>query len=103
VGAAIMGALVLAQRNLFWWPVHPVGFIVCSLYWTDLLWATIFLAWFIKLLVVRLGGNRLLRKARLFFLGMILGQFSVAGAWAVFDSVRDLIGMGPAAGYLFWI
>jgi len=85
VGAVIMSALVAAHRALYWWPIHPVGFIICSVFWSDALWFTIFLAWLTKLSVVKIGGNRLLRKARWFFLGMILGQFSVAGLWALFD------------------
>ena len=104
VGATIMILLTLAHRTLFWWPIHPVGFIICSVYWTDLLWATIFLAWAIKLLVTRFGGNRPLRTARLFFLGMILGQFSVAGFWALYDTWHDQFGPGGAAvGSIFWI
>jgi len=87
VAAAIMGALMLAQRALFWWPIHPVGFIVCSVEWTDHYWFSIFLAWLIKSLLVRLGGNRALRLGRRFFLGMILGQYTAAGVWAVIDTI----------------
>jgi hypothetical protein len=87
VGAAIMGALVVAHRSLYWWPIHPVGFIICSVFWSDVMWLTVFLGWLIKVIVAKIGGNRLLGKARWFFLGMILGQFSVAGVWAMFDLV----------------
>jgi hypothetical protein len=98
VGAAIMGALILAQRALLWWPVHPVGFIVCSVYWMDVLWFTVFLAWAIKVLVTRIGGNRMLRTARRFFFGMILGQFTVAGVWAIYDTFT-----GTLDHSIFWI
>ena len=98
VGAAIMGALLVAHRSLYWWPIHPVGFLICSVYWSDVLWFTIFLGWLTKLLVVKIGGNRLLRKARRFFLGMILGQFSVAGLWAIFDVLTGTTHHG-----IFWI
>jgi hypothetical protein len=98
VGAAIMGALVVAHRSLYWWPIHPVGFIICSIYWSDVLWLTIFLGWLIKVIVVKMGGNRLLRKARWFFLGMILGQFSVAGVWAIFDLLT-----GTTDHAIFWV
>lgn len=98
VGAAIMLMLVLAQRALFWWPIHPVGYIICSVGWTDILWVSIFLAWLIKSVVVKLGGQALYRKARLFFLGMILGQFTVAGLWAVVDTFTGSVGNS-----IFWI
>ena len=98
VGAAIMVGLVVAQRSLFWWPVHPVGFIICSVGWTDTLWASILLAWAIKVVVVKVGGQALFRKARRFFLGMILGQFTVAGVWAIIDTFTGKIGNS-----IFWI
>ena len=98
VGAAIMGGLILAQRSLLWWPIHPVGFIICSVYWTDVLWLTIFLAWAIKLAVTKIGGNKMLRAARIFFLGMILGQFTVASVWAIYDTFT-----GTINHRIFWV
>jgi hypothetical protein len=98
VGAAVMLGLVVAQRNLFWWPVHPVGFIICSVTWTDILVVSIFLAWLAKLLVVKIGGGALYRRARRFFLGMILGQFTVAGVWALIDTFTGAVGNS-----IFWI
>jgi len=98
VGAAIMGLLILAQRSLFWWPIHPVGFLMCSVFWTDVLWLSIFLAWLIKLIIVQFGGVRGYRGARRFFLGMILGQFSVAGFWCIIDTVTQKVGNS-----VFWI
>jgi len=92
VGASIMTALMLAHRTLFWWPIHPVGFIVCSVGWTDQFWFSIFLAWLAKSLLVRLGGNRMFRMGRRFFIGMILGQFTAAGVWAVIDTIMGKIG-----------
>jgi hypothetical protein len=98
VGAGIMGLLVLAHRTLFWWPIHPVGFIICSVGWTDRLWLTILLAWLAKLVIVRVGGGTMFRRARLFFLGMVLGQFSVAGVWAIVDTITGSVGNS-----IFWI
>jgi len=87
VGAAIMSVLMVAQRLLFWWPIHPVGLIICSVSWTDQFWFSVFLAWLIKSLLVKLGGNRMFRMGRRFFLGMILGQFTSAGLWAVISTI----------------
>jgi hypothetical protein len=98
VGAALMLLLVLAQRTLFWWPIHPVGFIICSVFWTDVLWFTILLAWLLKLLVMKLGGSGLYGRARAFCLGMIMGQFAVAGLWAIVDTLT-----GSTNNSIFWI
>jgi len=98
VGGGIMLLLTMLHRTLFWWPIHPVGFIICSVGWTDRLWLTIFLAWLAKLVVVKFGGGTMYRRARLFFLGMILGQFTVAGVWAIVDTITDSVGHS-----IFWI
>jgi hypothetical protein len=98
VGAGLMLALVTAQRMLFWWPIHPVGFIICSVFWTDVLWFSILLAWLLKLLVLKLGGSTLYAKARQFFLGMIMGQFAVAGVWALVDTITS-----STNNSIFWI
>ena len=98
VGGGVMALLLLAHRTLFWWPVHPVGFLICSVAWTDQLWLTIFLAWLLKLLIVRAGGNKMYKGARKFFLGMVVGQFTVAGVWAVVDTITHKVGNS-----IFWI
>ena len=92
VGAVVMVVLIVAQRACFWWPLHPVGFIICSVIDIDWLMLNIFVAWFIKLVVVRVGGNRVYRMARRFFLGVILGQCSAYGVWAVVDTVFGKVG-----------
>jgi hypothetical protein len=62
------------------------------------LWFSIFLAWIAKLVVVSVGGPTTYRKARLFFLGMVLGQFTVAGVWALVDTFTNSFGNA-----IFWI
>ena len=98
VGGLLMAGLTMGHRLFFWWPIHPVGLIISAVGWTDQLWFTIFLAWLIKGIITRVGGNRVLRTARGFFLGMILGQFTVAGLWAIFDTLT-----GTIDHRIFWI
>jgi len=97
VGGVIMVGLTVAHRCLFWWPFHPVGFIVCSVDWMDRAWFTVFLAWALKAVITKAGGNKALRHARHFFLGMILGHFSVCGFWAIVDTITQSTGNS-----LFW-
>lgn len=98
IGAAVLVGLVVAQRLVYWWPLHPVGWVLCSVDWTDMLWFSIFLSWLVKLLVLRLGGPRHFHRFRRFFLGMLLGHFIAAGTWACIDSV-----MGKMGNSVFWI
>jgi len=85
VGAAV-GALIIAARyRLPGVPLHPLGFAVASV--TQITWCmlSIFLAWLIKTTIIRLGGLQLYNKARPFFLGLIIGQFTGAGMVAFID------------------
>jgi hypothetical protein len=97
-GAVIMGGLLAANRLLAWWPLHPVGFLICSINRTDTLWGTVFLAWLAKAVIVKTGGNRALRLAERLFLGMVLGQFTTAGAWAIVDFFTGKVG-----NRIFWV
>ena len=51
-----------------------------------------FLAWLIKGLVVKYGGHGLYRAVRPFFLGMILGHFTVYGVFWTIDSFTGMVG-----------
>jgi len=98
LGAGIMVLLMAAHRIFYWWPIHPIGYVLCSAGWTHVLWFSIFIAWFVKAVVLRFGASGIYHRFRRFFLGMILGQFAVAGAWACVDSITAKIG-----ARIFWV
>jgi len=86
-GAALMAALVVAHRTLFWWPIHPVGLLLCSTHVIKTRWVSIFVAWLAQRLVLGLGGRAAYRAARRFFIGAVLGYFMAGGCWAVLDTL----------------
>jgi len=45
------------------------------------LWFSIFVAWAIKVVMLRYGGARAFKRARVFFVGLILGEMASAGLW----------------------
>jgi len=49
-----------------------------------------FLAWLIKVLVLKYGGARLYIKTRPFFIGMILGYFTPGGFYMIVDYFNDM-------------
>ena len=98
IGGGIMALLVLARHTLLWWPLHPIGYPIGAVWLMDQLWFSIFLAWLIKLLAIKYGGPGLFRRTRPFFLGLILGQFSIAGIWLIIDFF-----MGMTDNVVFWI
>jgi hypothetical protein len=54
-----------------------------------------FLAWLIKVLVLKYGGARL--YTRPFFIGMILGYFTPGGFYMIVDHFNDMNG-----NIIFW-
>ena len=52
----------------------------------------------VKRLVLAYGGPKLYRSTRLFFLGLILGQFTACGFWIVVDLFTGRVGNN-----LYWV
>jgi hypothetical protein len=88
-GAAVMTVLVLAQRTLFWWPLHPVGLLVCSSHMVRFFWFSVFMGWLIKVLLTTFAGPSAFRPARRFFIGSVMGFFLAGGIWAIIDTIVD--------------
>lgn len=97
IGAAVMMALSLARWRCSWWPLHPLGYPIGPTWIMDHLWFTMFLAWLIKVLVLKYGGTGLYDRTRPFFLGMILGQLTPGGVFLVVDHLTGSIG-----NTIFW-
>lgn len=80
-----MALLYLARQRLPWWPLHPIGFPIAAV---DLMYYTVtsvFVAWLIKVIVLRYGGVNLSRRTQGVFLGMIAGQMLTVGIWLTID------------------
>lgn len=96
-GAAMLGLTWLRQRFL-WWPLHPIGFPIMTSWLVDWMWFSIFLAWLIKIVVLRYGGATLFSRSRTFFLGIIVGRMLITGVWLVIDYLTGKVG-----NQIFWI
>jgi hypothetical protein len=67
VGGGVMVVLMWARHHLLWWPLHPLGYPIGGVWLMDQLWFSIFLAWLIKMVVMKYGGPGLYRTSRPFF------------------------------------
>ena len=84
-GSGIMALLYWARQRLPWWPLHPVGFPISAV---DLMAHTItsvFVAWLIKVIVLRYGSVKFYQRSQGFFLGLIAGQMLTLGFWLIID------------------
>jgi hypothetical protein len=84
VGALVMLVLVVCYHRFYWWPIHPIGYLTAysSAMWY--LWFSFFAGWACNALCMRYGGVVLFKKLRNFFVGLIIGDFLMAGAWAIY-------------------
>jgi hypothetical protein len=81
IGAAIVGGLMLLRAWVPWWPIHPLGFPVADSWICQQAWLSIFVAWLLKILILKFGGLAVYRKAVPYFLGLILGQIVPVSLW----------------------
>lgn len=75
------------------WPIHPIGLLMVNSTYGKEAWASIFVGWFLKVLIVRLGGSRLYSRARPFFFGLIAGEIFAVIVWAIVPAVLSLQGI----------
>lgn len=84
-GMFVMGGLIFMQAKFYWWPFHPVGYLVGTTYIVTWFWFSIFIAWLLKSVAQRYGGRPAYENTRDFLLGMVLGQFAAGGTWIAID------------------
>ena len=97
IGAGVMLLLMLARWYYVWWPLHPLGYPIGPTGIMDHLWFDMFLAWLIKVSVLRYGGVALYRKTRPFFMGMIAGHIVPGGIFLFVDHFTGMVG-----NVIFW-
>jgi hypothetical protein len=87
VGAAAYSLLSLCHYRFYGWPLHPVGLTISTLWMMQLIGFSVFVAWLLKSVILRLGGIHLFRRLRPFFIGLIVGFFLGIGISYGVDAV----------------
>ncbi|MCP4687860.1 MAG: hypothetical protein GY859_07400 [Desulfobacterales bacterium] len=88
-GAVVMLALTACYHRFYWWPLHPIGYLTAYSSAMRILWFSFFVGWMCNALCMRYGGVDLFRRLRLFFIGLIIGDFLMGGAWAIVGMFSD--------------
>ena len=84
LGMGVAGVATLLQARVTWWPWHPIGLLMLFDGPVRVNAIGIFIVWLAKVIVLRLGGISLYRKAKPCCYGMIVGfVFAVTCACAV--------------------
>ena len=97
LGFLVTTVLMACRMKFVWWPFHPAGFAISTSWGMNVTWSCLFLSWLIKWVVLKHGGIGVHRKAAPFFLGLILGEFTVGSLWTIFGILAKI----PTYG--FWV
>ena len=89
-GAALMLVLVTCYHRLYWWPIHPLGYLTAYSSAMRILWVSFFIGWACNALCMRYGGIVLFKKLQYFFIGLIIGDFLMGGGWALVGLFTDM-------------
>lgn len=87
LGALVTLGLTAMRHRFIWWRFHPIGFSVASVGQVRLSVLSLFLAWLVKMTLLRVGGLILYNRARPFFVGLVLGHFTGAGLSFLIDVI----------------
>lgn len=89
-GALVMLVLVTCYHRLYWWPIHPIGYLTAYSSAMRILWVSFFIGWVCNALCMRYGGIVLFKKLQFFFIGLIIGDFLMGGGWALVGLFTDV-------------
>lgn len=87
IGGSIVTGLVIMSRQFVWWPLHPLGYIMGNEWMLRYIWFSIFIAWFIKWIILKFGGLKAHRKAVPLFIGITVGDATMIALWRIYGAV----------------
>ena len=91
-GGMVMLLMTWMRQRLLWWPFHPIGFPIGANMLMNHIWFSVFIAWVVKVVVLRYGGAAFYRSSQTFFLGLIMGEVLCNGIWVVIDYFTGKMG-----------
>ena len=92
VGMSFTILLMNARARFAWFPLHPLGYVICTPFAILTLWFSVFLGWLCKTLIMRFGGTPAYRAAIPLFLGLALGDVAMMIFWVAIDGWQGRMG-----------
>ena len=87
IGAAVMAILTLLRYRFTWWPFAPLGYPIAGVQMIRNTALTIFIAWALKSILLKIGGQTLYRRAMPFFFGLMVGFYAGLGIGWIVDFI----------------
>jgi len=82
--------LMIMKVRFLWWPLHPAGYVLTASGSLGILWFPAFISWTIKALVLRFGGAKRFRQIAPFFLGLVLGDYTLGCLWSIIGIIMKM-------------
>jgi len=82
--------LMTMKMRFIWWPLHPAGYVLTTGGGLGRSWFAVFISWAIKSVILRFGGAKRFRQAAPFFLGLILGDYTLGCIWSIIGIVLQM-------------
>ena len=92
IGVATTLGLSFARARFAWWPFHPLGYAMGPSWPMIQLWFSILIGWIAKSVLLHYGAFGTYRKAKPFFMGLVVGEFLAAGIWVAISAATGLRG-----------
>lgn len=98
-GIALVVLCSVTRFKFSRFPIHPVLFLVWGSWAPSKTWGSFLLGWFVKTLVVRMGGGGAYQRAKPLFVGMIAAECVFVGFHVAYTLVyHALFEMAPSVG-----
>lgn len=88
-GLLLTVGMIFMRIRFLWWPFHPLGYVMSTNLEMSDLWAVILISFLLKWLILKYGGFKAYRKALPFFLGLILGDYTMGSLWSILSIALD--------------
>jgi hypothetical protein len=82
--------LMIMKVRFLWWPFHPAGYVLTASGSLAILWFPALISWFIKSTVLRFGGAKRFSLVAPFFLGLILGDYTLGCLWSIIGIILKM-------------
>ena len=103
-GAVLVFGFSACRFRWTWFPLHPMMFVVMGSWVSARIWFSVLLGWAIKVAIVRFAGGKVYQDLKPLFIGLIIGELSMAiitivHPWTVYlitGTMPPIMGMFPS-------
>jgi hypothetical protein len=85
--AIVTAGSAYCQLRYSEWPLHPIGLLMMYSYPMRRIWFSVFLGWFLKTILIKLGGAKVYQRSVPLFLGVVIGEIIMAALFAMLTAL----------------